>query len=254
MRLAYGTYKHAIGQATLALDKQRVRTNDETDWATEVRATVTGMLATTKSNESEARADIKTQTAALEAAYAVGGKDLILYMPDGVTKSGLELLEADCLGGVKMTKPPSYTDNRGAQGVTYRTFAMEFTGLIPIPTSDLATSLVSFQETLDIVPDDRVGWIDTRKGYAVQQTLAQNPKWTAVQRGSAVGLYSYPPVPGPIFTFARVGDAPLVTKGSPRRIRGQNTQSHIDWPISWQWRFVWSTPLTGNPHIAGLTY
>lgn len=246
MILQIGTHKRRNGEVEVSITKKSLRTDADTPWAHEETWALNGMIV----SQTGSLTYIKSQTAALEAAF-VDGLDVKLLFPDGSTVSHHALISADCVGGVRVMMPPQYQDGKGPQGVTYRTWQAQVTAIVPIPVGQLNTGLRSFTETITRSGGGpRQATIETLTGPPVVQLLRKRTSYKVTQQGSAVGIYVRPQAPPAIWPSALAEGNPVITVGTPRRI-GDN---YVDWPISWQYTFDSPVPLLGGPNIWGVTY
>ena len=238
MILSYGNYRHCNGEVAIVIDRQNMLNAAGIALSQEVRWSLQGMLV----NQSGIAGNLAAQIVRLEQAYSVPGLDLVLYQPDGVTVSSHYLYSGSTLGGVRITKPVSYPEGSGPQGVTYRTYSIELAGMFALAAE---TGLVEFHEEIQSSGGGPArGLLEPLTGYPVEQLRKQNTIARATQQGRAVGFASYPAIPGPIWPQALIG-TPNVTMGSPQRL-GNN---FINWPISWVYQYESAQPLNGRPNL-----
>lgn len=185
----------------------------------------------------------------VERAYSQDGIDLRVLLPNGRT-SVHELLSRDCIGGTRVVMP-TYPSNKGAEGVTKRSLQVAVEGDRALPNNELKSALLSFTET--VRPQGggpRFGHLELRRGRPHKQLETTHEVFTATQSGTAVGLYTYPAVPPPIWPFAlkRIMQPQY---DHPQRIGG----NFIGWPVSWNYEYEANQVLRGaTPHIWGITY
>lgn len=239
MIVAWGNYRHSMGQVKIAIDKTNQLNGKKLPNLEENRWSLYGRLGT----QGMTQAQLLAAITALETAYASQYQDLIVYLPDGVTKTPHQLLNANCVGGTRVVKPPSFPEGQGAEGVTYRHYSIEIVGLKPIAGAD---PLVSFSETIEREGGGPVrGLLETLDSQPQEQTLRQASTFRAVQQGNAVGLYGYPAVPAPLWPDKVVRGFPKVSDGSPEVIGS----TLVNWPRSWMYVFESASPMQGNPHF-----
>lgn len=249
----YGNYRHRLGTTRVTVDNARLENDAEMVWGWKQTWTISGMLTSQQETESGARADIKTQMAELQAAYAVDGRDLVLLGPDGVTPSHHWLRSVNTQNGVKVEKPPSWTEPGPGELVTIARFNIVCSGVIRNPY--ITTGIKSFNETLQFQPAGSLrGLQETLIGLPQEQLLRVNQIWKVTQQGSAVGLFGYPNIPNPIWPSQQRTTVPLVTMGTPKRVSSDVRDTYIDWPISWTYQYESAYQLTGRPHIWGQNY
>lgn len=241
-----GTYTHAVGECRVDIFRRMLKTEAQTTWAVEESWVIEGLLLTTKSTSSSARADIAAKMTRLERAYSLDGGDIYLMMPDGGISANY-LLGAGTLGGIRVSEPPSYPEGTGAEGATKRKYQIRLIAIRPLATRLLDTAYKSFEESVSYSGGGQeYGHIQPRVGPGVKQLLTRNLTFRAVQRGSSVKIHGgYGPVPSPIWPSAVRFSEPLVTDGHPEVV-GNDL---INWPRSWQWEFEATYRLVGQPHI-----
>lgn len=238
MIVAWGTYRHSVGQVKLTITRRNQLDSKGLPNLEENRWNLYGRLGTA----GQTQAQILLAISALEAAYSQQYKDLIVYLPDGVTKTPHQLLNSSCVGGTRIEGPPSYPEGQGAEGVTYRHFSIDIVGLKPITS---AGSLVSFKETIEREGGGSVrGLLETLDTDPIEQQLRQASIFRTVQQGNAVGLYGYPEIPAPLWPDKLVRGFPKTSEGNPDVIGS----TEINFPISWMYVYESTTRLAGTPN------
>lgn len=239
MYIRYGTYTHSLGEAAVFISREPVETDAKTTYAVRERWDIQGMLP----NPTGVLSDMSAAVNALEVAYAYGGYDLTLLLPDGTNSQHL-LDSSRSIGGTRVVKPLSYPDGTGAEYVTMRTFNVSIEAMIPISGP---TNLLSFHETLAFAGGgSQYGHLEPLAGMPVRQLLKRNTVYKVTQHGRAVGLYSYPITPYPIWP-AYLLQTPDITRGTPRRIGFGGAVNYTEFPIEWSYKFESPLPLSGNP-------
>lgn len=187
--------------------------------------------------------DIDSKVALLYAAFNSNGQDFRLTMPNGTTNSQHVLLNSGSISGTLIRKRPSVTTFQGAGGVTNIRCTAEVEAEYPLAT---ATDLFrSFEETLTFEGGGRQeGYLLPLYGSPQRQVLRQRDSYRVTQQGSAVGLYSRPSVPKPLFAAHQLR-APTITKRSAR-LRGLGYE---DFFVSWQYFYESATPIQGEPSL-----
>lgn len=176
-----------------------------------------------------------------EKAFQQNGVDLVLYQPDGKTKSAHQLLSKNTLGGTVVVQRPEFQDAKGAQHVTYRTCQAAIAATVLVEDPD--TLLKDFTEELTFSGGGaRFGHLEPLVGVPVKQLKKQNTIYRATQTGRATGVLMFPNIPLPVFPDALI-EAPVVTKGGPTRIGNDYT----DFMISWTYQYESATAMRGNP-------
>lgn len=241
MFLAYGDYRHPLGQPAIVISRRTLFSAANTPLAVVERWEINGLL------QAGSAAEMSEQIDALEAAYSSGGHDLLLYLPDGSTASSHRLLNAQTLGGVRVVRPPSYPQGRGAEYATIRTFSVALEAELPLLPLD--TALVSYRETLEFRGGGpRFGHLEPLIGLPIKQVLRRHTIFRATQRGEAVGWVAYPTPPSPLWPAALVESGTLHA-ASPRRRGSGEALAYTDFPITWSYQFESALPLYGTPNV-----
>lgn len=192
-------------------------------------------------NPSGDIAAMRTAILRREQAFSVEGRDLVLYV--GGLQSAHVLRSSASLGGVRIAARMSYPEGKGAEHVTYRTYVVEFSALVPTG-SGAGGGVLSFEETLTFEGGGTVyGHIETLTGKPVKQTLRKQSLYKAVQEGRIVGANGYPNIPPPIFPNALV-KSPMIAKSSARPVEGHR----LEYPFSYRYEFESVTTLDGVPN------
>lgn len=244
MHIQYGSYAHDPGEIQLSVSREAVFNDAEVPYAVRERWDMDGMLV------GDSQSDIDRKVRDLTAAYSQDGLDLSLKLSAG-GDTHLRLKSTECIGGTRVTQPPSFPSNSDAAYVTFLPYAVSVEGLVAL--AGTSSYLVSFQETIARSGGGpRYGMIEPLTGMPIRQLLKRNTIYRATQRGSATGLYTYPSVPLPLWPAA-LKEAPKVERVGPR-VRGTGaTSTYTHYTVSWSYEFESATPLIGNPHSWGTT-
>ncbi len=240
MYLRYGSYTHPLGESAIFISRDPVETDAQTTYAIRERWDIQGLLA----NPTGLVADMSAAINALEVAYARGGYDLTLLMPDGITNSQHLIDSSTTIGGTRIVKPLSYPKGGGSEYVTMRHFTVSVEALIPVSGP---TDLMSFHETVTYTGGGaKYGYLEPLAGMPIKQLLKRNTVFKATQQGSAVGLYTYPIVPFAIWP-AHLVHLPNLPYDTPRRTGFGGAVNYTEFLVEWAYEFESSTPLNGNP-------
>lgn len=232
----YGNYAHPIGECEISLTADVVENDAYEPIEVIRRVQVSGLLL------ADSPAAMNAKVSALQAAYSANGYDFRVYLPNGTTVSRLTLLNAGSNGGVRITQLPSFPSIAGAGYVTNLKYTLALEARYPVANS--SSLLKSFEETLTFEGGGPVyGWLKPLAGKPVKQLLRQNDTYRATQTGSAVGAYSRPSPPSPLWASSMLV-APTTTKRSPLR-RGSG---FVDYGISWSYQFESDSPLRAEPN------
>lgn len=179
--------------------------------------------------------------AALEAAYATGGGDLLLTT-DGHTPTYHTLYNRDCKGGTRIIKPLQYPTSRGPENVTMRTFTVSVGGRISLINDDTA---IQFNENIQFGGGGSdEGLMVNRTHRAVPVLKTRYVPYTAIQQGSATGYAIAPVPPPPLWPqfWKHKGSRPFgYDRGEPLGY------SIINRTVTWRYEFESIYPLDGFP-------
>lgn len=174
-------------------------------------------------------------------AFAVQGRDFLVYLPGGNVQSQLTMRGVGSIGGVHVVQAPELQAGQKGAYVTWLpfTFALE----CEYPSSIASLIYREFSESISYDSPERIDWLLCLHGQHQQQQVRQFPFYTATQSGRAVGYLSYPSPPSPIWPAAWVNSDTLPGHESPK-LRGD---TYTEFPITWQYKFKSNRPLTGSP-------
>lgn len=247
MFVQYGSFKHppAFVQYNYRLDPIL----NEAEFAISQKAHVDldVWLLSHKTNTLDAQADLAAQFTALQAAYAVSGKDLLLVQDNG-QQSPLSLINSKALGGVRVIQQPAVPQNSGASGATY--FRCTITLEAEFPFSVAAGSLWSFHESLDFrgFGGPRIGALEPLIGTPIIQTLRQQTPVFITQSGEVVGYLAAPSLPSPAFPALLNSPECTLGKVSARAIgRGKDRDFKL-FARRYSYAMISPVPITGEPN------
>lgn len=238
MILSWGSYSHEDGEVSLSVQATvEMNAAQTVKWVRKVFQ-ISGYLVADSSTE------MKEKALALEAAYAVNGRDLKLK--DGALTTHVALLNADCYGGTRVTQRPSFPDMSNAALITFLPFQVTVEGLVRDP---LALATVAFEERIARSGGGpRKGFLEPLTGEPIEQLLKKRTVYKVTQSGSAVGLTAYPTPPLPLWPSALM-EAPDIQQQAPRRTGYGSSSSYTEFGITWSYRFESRTPLIGTPNV-----
>ena len=248
MKLTYGTYEMSLtaqwyGGAAVAITREPRRDSTGRRVGYTERWNVQGWLT------AATAADLTTAIAALHAAFSQDFKDLKLAN-DAVTPNvdtAHVLLNAGSLNGVRVTQAPTFPEGKGAEYATMRSFSLQ----VEADYEDAgAPELLAFVETLSITGTGGPRFIVQvpLNGAIVPQQVADQTPVMVTQSGSALGLHTWPTVPGPLLGDGEHVDRRKVERKGPRRTA---TGAYRDFEVSWSYEFEGAQPTTANPHLWG---
>lgn len=239
MKLQYGSYTHAIGEAAVNISRDAKFNDAGVPISVMERWTIQGMLI----EES----DLTTEITALIEAYSEDGKDLFLLFDDGSPTAHM-LYTNLCYGGTRVVVRPSFGGDQRGEYTTYRTYNLAVEG--EILDEDGSNTVVEWDETLQLIGGGpRYSFLETVNGSPVKQGVNAYTTYKAIQTGRAVGRDTWPIAPGPKFPADEHRDRRRITPGSPRKMgRGGTTQYRM-FPIEWSYEFESSNQLSGLPNL-----
>lgn len=240
MILAYGNYRHALGEASLAIRRETLFGPAGVPRALRERWTIHGML------QADSPIELTTAIAELEAAYTVGDQSATLFLPDGVTPTAHRLDTSQALGGVRVARRPSFPRGAGSEYATYRSYTIELEAEFANHGSEAA--LLDWHETVSFSGGGpRWAYLATLAGAPIQQTLQQQTPYRATQSGLAVGHFGYPQPADPLWPSAWHQDQGGVWRELPRRVGSGPHAADLEYAVRWTYEFESASALLGTP-------
>lgn len=231
MYLTYGSYKHEVGDAAVAISREGLVSELGRMFAVKERWTIQGQLHGTSVS------DINTKTQALLAAYSQQGRDITLAGSTHIMRS------ADTINGTRVVQPPSFPTGINGEGTTFRTYSLAVEGEFAYVGNSV---LLSWTESLSFTGTGAPvwGWLEVLNGPPQQQMFQQRSVLRCTQRGSAVcvpdskhrndyGTYWMPP--RPIWPQWEHGDRRQITYEVPSDLYGKRVT---------QWSYEFSSNVT----------
>ena len=237
-QLSYGSYEHSPGEATIRISKQVLNTEGGVAYGIRETWHIHGKMLAASTVLLEGFLND------LETAYAVNNQDLVLY--DNLGNAARTLAGLTPLGGTRVLSFDFPEDGRaGSEFVLYRTYEIVVEGLYqPQGQED---GLLSWTETLQFSGGGpKFIFLQPINGLPVRQQVAENTPYRAVQKGRAVGLYSYPSPPGPIWPADEHQDQRDTSPEDPKRSGGREAPVYTEFPVSWTYVFESAAPLVAS--------
>ncbi len=232
--LRYGTYTSAANECTVAIDREAVTNDAGQPYALRHTWNIEGQL------QAADTASVVLLILALERAFSFWGLDMALV--DSNNNVLHSLYSRGSLTGVRITKPPSFPKGDGAQLSTFRDYVI--TATAEYPYIGAINPLKAFTETLHFSGGGpRATCVECTNIEAQPQILSLYTAYRANQAGSAIGMFGYPAIPGPIFPGA-LEEAVTPSFTAPRLQYG----NYVDFGVSWAYKFVSPYPLVGLPN------
>jgi hypothetical protein len=180
--------------------------------------------------------------AEMREAYSTNGRDVGLFLDDGVTPTDHVIVSASTIGGVRVLSL-EFPRGDGAEYSTFRTYRV----VLEAEYTDASSNLLEYHEALsfDGTGGPRRVFLDVLEGLPQEQIGTQATTSRATQSGRAVGLAGYPIPPSPIWPAAELPDRRRLTLRTPERSGGQLLRYTVDWHYS----FESIIPLAGTPTI-----
>lgn len=236
MYVQYGSYQFASNTVVVQFTQRRNYTDRNAVQSITKRLTLDGVLLPSTATQAQ----IKSDVGGLEDAFSKNGKDLGLYHDDG-TKSHHFLDSSASLSGTKVISV-DYPRGDGTEYATQRRFRIVVEAEFP-QAGDL---LLNWSETVNFQGDTGPRWvsIELQNGPPQFQTVAQRTSQIVTQSGNALGLYSYPSIPSPLFGGIEHGERRRRQFGSPTN----NGVQFVNWPVSWSYTFESTKALFALPN------
>ena len=247
-----GSQKLRFGSTEVQISRKTLRSGADTPYGEQIDWRIKHWIVSQVKGTSAAVADIKAQTAAVEAILMQENQSLRLVGPDGTTDTHHVIDNSQTEGGVSIIQRPTYQDAKGAQGVTHRTLTMAYRAVIyDDPASLEYGDRLVMTEQMQWEPGGSLdGHITTLRGPAVKQRRYAMQPDKVRQVGSATGLRDYPTPALPRWPASRTHQKPRIIK-HPVIPKGD---SYSIYRISWTWEFEDAYVLAGRPHILGIDY
>ncbi|MBL8829556.1 MAG: hypothetical protein JNM18_21435 [Planctomycetaceae bacterium] len=240
MILAYGSYRHALAETGIAIQRETQFATNGVPRALRERWRIDGVL------QAESPEMLTRAIHELQHAYSRHAQDLTLYLPDGTTPTAHVILSRDTIGGVRVARPPSFPQGRGAEYSTYRSYTIELEADLPV--SRETNLLLRWEEVLTFAGGGpRWVYLATLAGPPVRQQVQESTPYRATQSGRAVGLREYPTPAAPIWLAAWHQDTSTITRRLPRRVGSGAAASETDFEVTWLYQFESASPLVAQP-------
>jgi hypothetical protein len=250
MYLQYGNFRHSLGETTLIISRlPRKASNGDTIGYTE-RWDISGMVL------GATQALITAGINAIESAYSQNGKNAILFLSDGTTKSAHQLLTQYAIGGVRVAQPVQFPKSDPGEYATGRSYQLALEADFGFDEGDGANNgqgqntILQWSETLSITGDGGPKFVirETLNTAPIAMQTRRVTKCRATQSGTAVGLTGYPPVPPPIWPQWLIHDEKTVVRSTPQQTGSGSQAQRTEYPVSWSYQFESTGPLQGYPN------
>ncbi len=179
------------------------------------------------------QADCKAKMDAIEAAFYVPYGDLLILNDDGSNSTNC-IASSGTLNGVKPGRL-TWGDAAGAQFTTWRQLSCDFSWETRAPGLSL-TFLTEFSETVRVQGGTPLTGVREPINIPVSAVdefiLVPMQKYVVTQQGRAVGLFSLPTAPAPLYPNPNTN--PL-SNTTPSRIGpGTYEKYAVEWSYSWE--------------------
>lgn len=244
MFFRYGTYTSALNESALVISRQDL-TSEASGYlyGFEETWTVTGWL------QALAPLFLQPLILALETAFTRNNQPAFLISNLGIPLRALPAITP--LGGTRVVGGVDYpfSGEGDAEYTTFRRYRVTIACRVPyaqVPPG----ALLQFHETLSFHGGGpRTIHRQPLNGLPQKQLVADSTPYRVVQRGSAVGLGTYPPIPTPIWPDAEQQDQRRQDYMNPRKYGGPQADIYVEWPVEWEYRFEDAAPLQGLPNV-----
>jgi len=189
--------------------------------------------------------DIDSVVLGVEETYKSQLNSISLAHDDG-TASAHTILAANTIGGIRVTAPPSFTNNKNGEGVTYRTYQVSIEALIPKRTGELL--VYDLREKVDYrLGGVRYGFLEPNEGLPTKQMLVESAPWYATQSGVITGINEFLPLPDPIWPGDLLSPG-TESRENPRKV-GISPTGYWLYPVTYRFDFGSVAALIGNPTV-----
>lgn len=239
MILAYGNYRHELAEAGVAIARETVFSPMAMPIATREHWRIDGIL------QAETQDALTTAIEELSRAYRLQAQDVTLYLPDGSTPTAHRILSRNTIGGVRVVKPPSFPENKGAEYSTYRSYTIELEAETPVENA--GEIMLQWDETLSFTGGGpRWVYLPVLSGPAIKQLVQQQTTYRVTQSGRG-GLSGLSPAGCTIWLDAWHSDASSVTRKLPRLSGSGSSAVETEFEVTWNYQFESASPLVAQP-------
>ena len=239
MFFVYGDYTHALNEAGLAISAQTQFSSQGVEQSTRYAWSLTGYL------QAETQAELTTAIEAMQAAYNVHGCNAGLYF-DVNSPTAHQVNSSQTIGGVRVSKKPSFQEWRGGEYSTFRSYALELE--FDLPPQSLVSGFLEWEETLSFSGGGpRWLYLPTLNGLPVRQQVQEYTAYRVTQTGRAVGQFAYPLPNYPIWPQAWHQDQGGIMRKAPTRLGGGTGLTDVNYEVTWSYEFESALPLAGLP-------
>jgi len=241
MILGYGSYRSAQDECTISMEanNRRSQSGGPIDVVLH-RWTIDGEV------QGSTAAAIVAAFQALEAAFSVDGRDLILYFNDGTTVAH-GLYSAAAINGVQITQPPHYPRGDGTELHNCRSYRIVVEAEF-LPDNTLR-DVLSFDEAVSVEGGGpELAVVPLLRGVPQIQIVYEQTEVIAIQEGSAVGRLRYPTRPQPLWPGLEWRRRRRVRRYSPRLRSVSPKLIWTEYRIEWSYTFISTSDLVGIPN------
>jgi hypothetical protein len=247
MYITYGSYTHGVGLAGYTHEREPSWNDAWQRESRKHRVTINGVVQVPNDTPEANQYTVLTALIAeLENAYAVDGRDFTITLPDNTV--AMRLRSADMIGGLRVTKEPSYPVGTGIEWVRMRTFTVVIEAEEFIPIENGGSADVSFTETVTFEgtggPD--VVILTPMEGDPVEIQVSQRTMCRAVQSGRAARRRGAAIAPPPLWPDKEIGKMRQISPVTPQTVSGGQRLSEISWSYTFQSPFPFSQQLTNR--------
>lgn len=242
MYLKYGNYTHETGECAIVIQKESVLNAENNKVGWKEMWQISGMLRGADASE------LTSKIRALETAYGVNGRDLILLNDDG-SETAHKLISNQSLTGVMITRL-DYPEGAGAEYTTFRNYRIiaecdisilevfSQPGLGKGKGRGGAGITLTYNEVISTRGSGgpRVVLLETIGGGVIKQVVSNETIQYRIQSGTATGMYGYPAVPPPLEPANEIADRRVIQKEIPTSISPHGKETI--YKISWSYEFA----------------
>lgn len=242
----YGSYTHAAGLAGYTHEREPSWNDAWQRESRKHRVTINGVVQVPNDTaDADQYRVLAGLVAEMEAAYSVDGRDFTVTLPDGTV--ALRLRSADMIGGLRVTKEPSYPVGTGIEWVRMRTFTVviESEEFVEIGGGS-GSADVSFSESVRFQGNGArdVVIMVPMEGDPEEIEVSQRTMCMAFQEGRAARRRGAAVAPPPLWPAQEIGKLRQITPVSPQAVSGGQRLSEISWSYTFQSPFPFNQQIT----------
>ena len=234
MYIRYGSYTHAIDEASLSISKKRTVNERGVIIGGTETWTISGML------HGNSVSDLTTKINALEAAYARVNQDIYL-LDDSYNPTAHYMISSQTVSGVRALVI-TYPFENGAEYTTFRSYTIEVESSYDVDGgggggNSNQNNVIEFDQTISWQGTGGPQFIvrTPRYGPPIYQQVSRSTPILVQQAGMALGYRGYPTPPNPIYPRYEHLDRRQITQQFPQVATKEGQR---EFRINWNYSFT----------------